>query len=89
MRSKMAGALQKIAPCAKIMLDFNLSELCEFLSKKCDQVTKSHLFCPGKFAGAHQNARALSSLNVEKFEKSIKNAIFMMILFCFSMKILE
>ena len=29
MRSKMVGGLQKTAPCAKIMLDFNLSELCE------------------------------------------------------------
>ena len=32
MRSKMVGGLQKTAPCAKIMLDFNLSELCDFLS---------------------------------------------------------
>ena len=57
----MAGGLQKkTISCAKIMLDFNLNELGEFLSKKYDQVTKTHLFCQKNLLACTKNTRAHS-----------------------------
>ena len=60
MQSKMVGDLQKTAVFAKIMLDFKLSEFCEFLSKKSDQVIKNHLFC--------QEISLARALKVETFK---------------------